>query len=74
LLAKIRKQRPEMQMPKRVIRVCCGKIHETPVCPDGLVMCQLCFERVKRDKLHAENGVVFNICKKCEKMDKLANE
>jgi hypothetical protein len=33
------------------IRNCCGKQHHGPVCPDGLVMCCLCFKRVSQDKL-----------------------
>lgn len=34
------------------IRVCCGERHHGPVCPDGLVMCCLCFKRVPRERLN----------------------
>jgi hypothetical protein len=33
------------------IRVCCGQQHRGPVCPDGLVMCCICFKRVTKDRL-----------------------
>ena len=33
-------------------RPCCGQQHHGPVCPDGLVMCVLCFKRVSPDRLH----------------------
>ena len=48
------------------VRLCCGQRHFGPVCPDGMVMCCLCFERVSKDKLNvAADGRKENVCKKC---------
>lgn len=33
------------------IRACCGQRHHGPVCPDGLVMCCICFNRVPKERL-----------------------
>lgn len=52
------------------VRLCCGKHHTGVVCPDGLVMCCLCFERVTQDQLNVVNGVPENVCRKCSEMEK----
>jgi hypothetical protein len=46
-------------------RPCCGLRHEGSECPDGLVMCQFCFERVPRDQLHGVNGDLEDVCVTC---------
>lgn len=57
------------------VRVCCGLRHEGVACPDDLVMCQLCFERVPLDQLRVvADGirgatVVENVCQKCAAQD-----
>jgi hypothetical protein len=60
-------------------RVCCGQQHHGPVCPDGLVMCCLCFKRVARDRLHIlEDGdgadvssapIYEDVCLICKKRE-----
>ena len=48
------------------IRLCCGKSHTTALCPDGFVMCQLCYNRVNTSGLHAlPDGTKENVCVKC---------
>ena len=48
------------------VRLCCGQRHAGPVCPDGKVMCTLCFERVEQDGLYVDNdGVRWDVCKEC---------
>jgi hypothetical protein len=56
------------------VRLCCGKRHLGPVCPDGRVMCCLCFSRVDQDQLNvAANGQKEDVCKKCDELEKAAN-
>lgn len=53
------------------VRLCCGKRHLGPVCPDGKVMCCLCFSRVDQDQLNvAANGQKEDVCKKCDELEK----
>ena len=48
------------------VRVCCGQRHASTHCPDGLVMCCLCFERVEEDQLHTDDeGDPVNVCRPC---------
>lgn len=50
-----------------VTRLCCGQDHNGVGCPDGLVMCCLCFSRVLPEELWAdEDGNKWDICKPCE--------
>lgn len=37
--------------PQPPVRLCCGQRHFGPVCPDGKVMCCLCFQRFDRKDL-----------------------
>lgn len=54
------------RQPEPPARLCCGQKHWGVVCPDGLVMCQLCFERVPISKLHlTENGQPEDVCSEC---------
>ena len=56
------------------VRLCCGKRHLGPVCPDGKVMCCLCFERFDQGQLNvAANGQKEDVCKKCAELEKAAN-
>lgn len=51
-------------------RLCCGKQHESVECPDGLVMCCLCFMRVTQDKLHVTlDGKRENVCQACHEAE-----
>lgn len=47
-------------------RLCCGHQHWGPVCPDGKVMCSLCFARFEKEDLHTQaNGTKEDVCRKC---------
>jgi hypothetical protein len=48
------------------VRVCCGQRHTTIACPDGKVMCQLCFSRVEVDGLAIDgDGNRVDVCLPC---------
>lgn len=47
------------------VRLCCGERHWGPQCKDGLVMCQLCFDRFSTDKLHVVDGIPEDVCQDC---------
>jgi hypothetical protein len=46
-------------------RACCGQPHAGATCSDGLVMCCLCFERVKPEDLATEDGQRVDVCRPC---------
>lgn len=47
-------------------RPCCGQQHLGVQCPDGLVMCCLCFSRFPVDQLNVtEDGKPENVCQPC---------
>lgn len=52
-------------------RVCCGRQHLGPVCPDGKVMCCICFDRVPQDQLAVdpEDGQRVDVCIPCRKWE-----
>ena len=52
-------------------RLCCGQQHCGPVCPDGRVMCDLCFDRVRQSDLNIlPDGSRENICRTCAGIEK----
>ena len=52
-----------MEIP---VRLCCGQRHWTMQCPDGKVMCCLCFSRFDLDELHIDgDGQRENVCEPC---------
>ena len=52
------------------VRACCGQRHFGAQCPDGLVMCCLCFERVPLEKLVVEaDGGYVDVCLDCDDDD-----
>jgi hypothetical protein len=56
-----------------VIRLCCGQHHGGPVCPDGLVMCCLCFSRFSESDLYVDqDGIRWDICTSCETSEQQA--
>lgn len=56
-------------------RLCCGQKHFGPVCPDGKVMCILCFERVElKDLNELEDGQKEDVCKACADEEKIMRE
>ena len=49
-----------------VVRLCCGQDHGGPGCPDGLVMCCICFNRFQLENLWTdEDNVQWDICLAC---------
>lgn len=44
------------------VRVCCMQRHNGPVCPDGTVMCCICFEKFTPDP----EVTVYDVCPSCE--------
>lgn len=52
------------------VRLCCLQRHWGAQCPDGLVMCTLCFERKQVDDLWAdEKGQRWDICQACQEAE-----
>ena len=53
------------------VRLCCGQRHFGPICPDGKVMCCLCFERKEPSELHIrEDGYKEDVCLNCHEEEK----
>lgn len=52
-------------------RLCCGQQHWGPVCPDGKVMCCMCYERFDREDLAVDpkDGKKWDICKACQESE-----
>ncbi len=50
------------------VRLCCGERHYGAVCPDGLVMCCICFFRFKIEDLSVQDGTPVDVCKKCHEV------
>lgn len=52
------------------VRLCCMARHNGPVCPDGTVMCAICFDKFTGNQLYTDkNGTTHDICKPCHKQD-----
>lgn len=52
-----------MEIP---VRPCCGQRHWTTQCPDGKVMCCLCFSRFEVEELHIDgDGQREDVCEPC---------
>lgn len=61
-----------MTLQEAPVRLCCAQRHWTVACPDGLVMCELCFDRVDKDKLmHDGEGNLWDMCQRCGLMENL---
>lgn len=63
-----------MNMDQPPVRLCCGQRHWSVQCPDGLVMCCLCFYRFPLEELAEEDGFKVDICQKCHDEEKLVME
>jgi hypothetical protein len=50
------------------VRLCCGERHYGAICPDGLVMCCLCFFRVPISELSKDGEQLTDVCQRCHKM------
>lgn len=54
----------------RPVRLCCGQRHDGAVCPDGKVMCCVCFERVRVDDLNVTpDGKKEDVCRPCAEIE-----
>ena len=52
-------------------RLCCGQQHYSAQCPDGKVMCGLCYNRFDTSDLWVDDdGIWVDVCKVCEIADK----
>jgi len=48
------------------VRLCCGQCHWGAVCPDGQVMCCVCFSRFPVAELFTDgDGDRWDICRSC---------
>jgi hypothetical protein len=52
------------------VRLCCMKRHYGTQCPDGLVMCCMCFERFAVADLADDDGDKIDVCKPCYAADR----
>ena len=58
-------------LDKPPVRLCCSSRHYGCVCPDGKVMCIICYNRVTIDKLHLlPNGKREDVCQSCADKEK----
>jgi len=54
------------------VRLCCHQRHWGAICPDGKVMCQLCYDRFELTDLHTdEGGTPEDVCKECAERERL---
>lgn len=52
-------------------RPCCGQQHWGAQCPDGRVMCCLCFDKFTLEQLNKnEEGQLEDVCKECAEFEK----
>jgi hypothetical protein len=58
------------------VRLCCGQRHRTTACPDGKVMCCLCFSRFAQEELAVdpEDGLKWDICQGCKEDEDAARD
>lgn len=55
------------------VRICCGQDHAGAVCPDGLVMCCICFSRFPVSDLFVDqDGDRWDVCAGCGAGENLA--
>ena len=49
-------------------RLCCGQKHYGPICPDGKIMCCICFGKfdISQLSLDKESGFPCDVCKECK--------
>lgn len=60
-----------LQLDEAPVRLCCGQRHFGVVCPDGKVMCCLCFHRFAQHDLNVtEDGTPEDVCKPCAEWEK----
>ena len=57
-------------MSESPVRLCCGQRHYGAVCPDGRVMCCICFNRfAPEDLLLDKDGQRVDVCYGCHEKE-----
>lgn len=56
------------------VRPCCGERHFGALCPDGSVMCCLCFNKYPLSAMSEEGGVKTDVCPNCATIERLQAE
>lgn len=56
-------------LPEPPVRLCCGQRHDDALCPDGLVMCCICFHRFPVSGLHEVEGGHEDVCLGCAEQE-----
>lgn len=55
------------------VRLCCGAAHWGVVCPDGRVLCCICFARFEVDDLNVlPDGSREDVCRECAELERRA--
>lgn len=54
------------------VRLCCGQRHYGAQCPDGKVMCCLCFGRFPVEELNVTDGSPEDVCVTCAANERMA--
>lgn len=69
-LTDIERKRLKRDLEDAPVRLCCNHRHYGALCPDGKVMCCLCFERFAVDELNVtEGGTLEDVCRDCAAME-----
>lgn len=63
-----------MSLAEPPVRVCCFQRHYGVQCPDGKVMCCLCFSRFDVDQLSEENDQKIDVCLSCADQERIMLE
>jgi len=58
-----------MTLPLSPVRLCCGRRHSGVLCPDGLVMCCICYHRFPVEGLHETDGGREDVCLGCAEQE-----
>lgn len=63
---------PDPRASLAPVRLCCGQRHVGAQCPDGKVMCCLCFERFDVADLDVDpdDGKPWDACKDCAEKER----
>lgn len=59
-----------MSLPIDPVRLCCGQRHMTAQCPDGLVMCCICFSRFPLTGLNKTKDGYEDVCLRCAESER----
>lgn len=61
-------------MDEAPVRLCCGQRHWAVACPDGRVMCCLCFDRFEQEELYSDDEGTWDICAACHDHEQKVRE